>query len=145
LEIQKPGVATNVLVNSPLLSKTGSTDWPKVFAIFKHNNLLTDNIIIILYYPNNITQVAVIPGSGNLWIFSKKWWAILDKNTAAEVETVAAAEGSCRSGSMIGAGVLLPMKADATAAATKAEFIIFGGSDYNYFIIVIFLETILLP
>lgn len=32
LEIQKPGVATNVLVNSPVLAKGGSTDWPKVIT-----------------------------------------------------------------------------------------------------------------
>ena len=71
--------------------------------------------------------MAVIPGTGNLWVFAKKWWAILDKSTAAEVETATTAVTGCRTGSAIGGGVLLPMTAGATGATTKAEYIIFGG------------------
>ena len=76
--------------------------------------------------------MTVIPGTGNLWVFVRQAWAILNQNTALEVEVSVTNVVGCRTGDAIGAGVLLPMKAGATAAATKAEYIIFGGRNYNY-------------
>ena len=64
-----------------------------------------------------------------MWVFVRRYWAILNQATGVEVETATAPVEGCRTGGAIGGGILLPMYAAATAAATKAEYIIFGGTN----------------
>lgn len=88
-------------------------------------------------------------GSGNVFLFSGNKWAVLDKDTGKEVQTITdpvkQTVTGVRSGSISAGGTTLPIKA---SDGYRAEIIFFGGgidsknkvSSYNYIYIMILVK-----
>jgi len=108
MDIYTPGIedSPNELVNVDLIARTYSTN-----------------------YPRN----AIIPGSGNVFLFAMNEWSILDKNTGAELERNGDKSTGYRGGDYPSATAILPMYAAETAAEHVCEFIWFGGGNHNYY------------
>ena len=114
IEIYNPGTPINTLLPSPLIDATGSPDYPKAL---------------------------IIPGSGNVFVFSQDNYAILSKDTGLTVEMPAwwspdngvtwlppVGPSGRRSGVYAAGNCLLPIHA---SRGYSAEFALFGGANSN--------------
>ena len=115
IEIYNPGTPINTLLPSPLIDTTGSSpDYPKAL---------------------------IIPGTGNVFVFSQDNYAILSKDTGLTVEMPAwwspdngvtwlppVGPSGRRSGVCAAGNCLLPIHA---SRGYSAEFALFGGANSN--------------
>ena len=112
MEVFNPGTNVNTLLPFPLLDNTGTSELPKA---------------------------VIIPGSGNVFVFSQNNYAIMDKTTGLTLELPAwwspdngvtwlppVGPSGRRSGNYAAGNCLLPIHA---SRGYTAEFALFGGSN----------------
>jgi hypothetical protein len=114
IEIHNPGTPINTLLPSPLIDSTGTAEY---------------------------TKAVIIPGTGNVFVFSQSNYAILSKDTGLTLEMPAwwspdngvtwlppVGPSGRRSGVYAAGNCLLPIHA---SRGYSAEFALFGGANSN--------------